>query len=293
MQYLRSSAIYAPDHPDLVNMKREIETLKAQIGSTDNTDKLEGQILQVQAELALTRQRYSEDHPDVVRLKKSLASLNDELAAARKNAGSVVTNTFQPDNPAYVATKTQLEAIKISLKAAEEKRDGLKSKLTDYEDRLVQTPKVEQEGVALEREYDNAVQKYHEIKQKLLEAQVAEQLEKEKRGERFSLIDPPAVPGTPASPNRLGIMLLGAVLAMVAGLGFASAAEYLDQTVRGQRGVAMGLGSPPMATVPYIRVTEEDQGAKNRVLRWGLIVLGIIIVCYIIARILSMPGGGL
>lgn len=278
MAYLKASATYSPDHPDIINMRREIDSLKAQIGQSDNTSSLEQQILKIQANLAVAREKYSEDHPDVIALKKSLAALNDDLVKLRNNGNQVVANSFQPDNPAYVSTKTQLESIKISLAAAQQKRERLKVKQADYESRIVQTPKVEQQGMALSREYDNAVQKYHETKQKLLEAQVAVQLENENKGERFSLIEPPFVPSSPYKPNRPGILLLGVVLSLVSGLGFAAVSEYLDQTVRGSRGVSLVMGSPPIVAVPYMEVAEAVPQARNRMMLVGLIVLTVLIL---------------
>lgn len=292
MQLLRASSIYSPDHPDIINLRREIEVLKAQIGGGNDKRDIESQILQLQSELAAAREKYSDDYPDVIRLKKSLASLNEELRGLAQGEG-VPTDAFQPDNPAYVATKTQLEAVRIGLKTAQEKVDRLKTKLAGYEDRIVQMPRVEQESVAMRREYDNSVQKYHEIKQKLLEAQVSEQLEKDQKAERFSLIDPPIVPGEPYQPNRIGILLLGAVLAMVMGLGVASVAEYMDQTVRGSRGVSVLLGSPPIATIPYFETGGTAVHPQRRLLVIGTLVLALLIVAVWVAKALFLSGDGL
>ncbi|MGE3480691.1 MAG: GumC family protein [Gammaproteobacteria bacterium] len=280
MAYLRASSIYSPDHPDIQNMRREIDTLKAQVGHTDSTSSLEQQFLKVQTDLAAAREKYSEDHPDVVALKRSLATLGGELERARDSGNGVVTGEFQPDNPAYVSTKTQLESLKISLSSALERRERLKAKLADYENRIVQTPKVEQEGLAISREYDNAVRKYHELKQNLLEAQVSEQLEQEQRGERFSLIEPAYVPSSPDKPNRPGILLLGTVLSLVAGLGFATGSEYLDESVRGTRGITQLFGSPPIVAIPYINIDGEGTAAlsQNRIMVIGLAVLTVLVL---------------
>jgi uncharacterized protein involved in exopolysaccharide biosynthesis len=280
MAYLRASAIYSPDHPDIVNMRREIDTLKAQVGRIDSSGKnLEQQILSIQGELTAAREKYSEDHPDVVALKKSLGALNDELGKSRGGNDRVVTSDFQPDNPAYVSTKTQLESLKISLASAQERRDRLKTRLADYENRIVQTPKVEQEGLSIQREYDNAVKKYHELKQNLLEAQVSQQLESENRGERFSLIEPAFVPSAPDSPNRIRILLVGVVLSMISGLGFASVAEYLDQSVRGARRVSQLLGAPPIVSIPYLVVESgEARLDQRRIMLTGLVILTVLIL---------------
>ena len=55
------------------------------------------------------------------------------------------------------------------------------------------------------------------------------ELEKERKGEKFTLIDPAILPEEPVSPNRPAIIFLSLVLALGAGVG--SAAEDLHQRV--------------------------------------------------------------
>ena len=45
----------------------------------------------------------------------------------------------------------------------------------------------------LSRDYDNARLKYQEIRAKQMEAQTAQNLETDRKGERFTLIEPPFV----------------------------------------------------------------------------------------------------
>jgi predicted secreted protein len=123
------------------------------------------------------------------------------------------------------------------------------------------------------------VKKYHELKQNLLEAQVSQQLESENRGERFSLIEPAFVPSAPDSPNRIRILLVGVVLSMISGLGFASVAEYLDQSVRGARRVSQLLGAPPIVSIPYLVVESgEARLDQRRIMLTGLVILTVLIL---------------
>jgi len=291
-EYLRDSATYAPDHPDIIRLKREIETLQAQVGAVNDTTDLENRIQQTQADLAAAREKYAEDHPDVIKLVKTLDGLHEALKKARSKAkvggGGVITE-LKPDNPAYVATQTQLEAVKISLQSEMESRDRLKKKLALYEDRLTQTPRVEQEVVALRREYDNTVQKYHEIKQKGMEANVAEQLERESKGERFSLIEAPVKPNQPVKPNRLGILLLGTVLSMGGGLGLASISEFFDRTLRGSKAVVALLKAPPIAVIPYIKNRADIKRARSRVVWTVTIILVLLAGILLTAHLFWMP----
>lgn len=248
-QYLTAAAVYAPDHPDVVRLKRELETLKKQAGVPDSRASLERQYNKARGELEALREKYAGDHPDVVRLEKTVATLKERLKGADGGAGGMA---LRPDNPAYVAVQTQLDATALSLKAAHEQRARAKEKLAEYEARLVQTPRVEQEGLALQREYESATKKYREIKQNLMNAELAVELERGQQGEHYSLLEPPERPDAPQRPNRKAFLLLGLVLGMGSGVGYASLAEYMDRTVRGRRALRALVDAPLLAAIPYI-----------------------------------------
>jgi len=176
---------------------------------------------------------------------------------------------------------TQLELVKIRLKAELEKRERLREKLAIYEKRVLESPRVEQEWLFLRRDYDGAVKKYYEIKQKQLQAKISEQLESESKGERFSLLDPPNLPSQPIRPNRVGILLLGTVFSMAGGLSFAAVKEFMDRTVRGAKAVTSLLTAPPLSTIPYIENRKDVRRTRsNRLLTiaLGLLVLLLIVL---------------
>lgn len=275
--YLSSSASYAPDHPDLVRMRREIEILKKQTGIESDTAELDSQILKVRNELASLREKYSADHPDIVRLQKTLALLEGELKQKQSGALQIVDVEIKPDNPAFISAMNQLESIKLSLKAEKERQARLKEKYAEYEERLTQMPRVEQEGLTLKRDYDNAVQKFHEIKQKQLQAQVGEQLERESKGERFSLLDPPVLPTQPIKPNRRAILMLGTVLSVGGGIGYASILEFMDQTVRGAKAVTRLFNAPPLSMIPYINNSKDRRRNQKK----SRIVLSVFVTVII------------
>ena len=52
-----------------------------------------------------------------------------------------------------------------------------------------------------------------------MEAKVATGLEKEQKGERFTLIEPPRLPIKPFKPNRLAIMAIGSCWGSALGSG--------------------------------------------------------------------------
>ncbi len=81
------------------------------------------------------------------------------------------------------------------------------------------SPQVEKEYRELARDYQNSQAKYQELRAKQMEAQVAQNLEADRKGERFTLIEPPMPPEEPVSPNRLLIWLIGIVMSVGLAVG--------------------------------------------------------------------------
>lgn len=279
-QYMQATALYSPDHPDVVRMRRELDALKKALGgapaATDTTAGLAEQLTGAKSALKEAQDRYSEEHPDVVRLKRTVASLETAMREAAKQSASVpALPSVAPDNPTYLGIQTELKTVTIGLQGAQARRTQLRDQLAAYEQRLVQTPQVEQEFLELGRDYDNAKKKYAEISDKLSQARLAEDLEKESRGEQFSVIEPPRMPETPESPNRLAILFLGALISVGGGAGAAIAAEHLDRTVRGPAVVTAVLKVPPLAVIPYLQA-EAETGRRK---------LGLFLVTLLVAMI--------
>jgi polysaccharide chain length determinant protein (PEP-CTERM system associated) len=222
------------------------------------------------AQLAEARQRYTEEHPDVRRLKRSIETLQQNAAA--QNAAR------RPDNPAYLQISEQLSAVGRELTALRGERTRLRSQLDEFSRRLSVTPETERELLSLTRDYELAQTSYREIKQKLNDADMARSLEEEQRGERFTLIRAPGTPSRPFSPNRLGILLLGFVLAIGGGIGLAALIEASDSTIRGTRDLRDVLHMPPIGTVPRI-YNKKDQRQRHR--RWALTAAAFVAVAII------------
>lgn len=288
-KYISLSAIYASNHPDLIRMRREIASLEAEVGHSGSTTKeLEASLTSTRGELAENRKRYGENHPTVQRLERQVAALEEALARQRKPQAAVAT-TKDADNPAYIQVQSQLQRVKAQILSQKKKKSDLEAKLRDLEGRIADTPTVEQEYRELTRDYDNAWTEYKELKAKQTEAKLAQSMEAESKGERFTLIDPPLLPEEPASPNRLAISLLGAVVSLAGGVGTVAAKEGLDGTVRGIRGVTSSIEMVPLAGIPYIETDEERR--RRKLIRIAIIssILAVLAIAVALAHFLYMP----
>jgi len=277
-------ARYAPGHPDIVNTEREVAGLEKEVQADDGTSDVARQLDEAKAQLARAQEKYTPDHPDVVRLTREVASLEKTLADAPP-LGTLAKDRERAhaDNPPYVQVKGQLDALIVDREAAVKKRDSLKAKLDDYEQRLAHEPAVERQYRELARDLDSAQLKYQEIKAKQTEVQVSQNLETEHKGERFTMIEPPLPPEKPISPNRFLILALGLMLSVAAGLGAAMLRDSLDGSVRGVQDIRTLLSVPALVAIPVI-LTRAEQRRHKRVVRYSwqgaivtLISLGVIV----------------
>lgn len=299
-QLISASATYAPDHPDVVRLKREIEALQRETGlKAPKLDELD-ELASLQAELELARQKYAPEHPDVVRLERKVDALKEQIAqketgrasdAKAPSASSAATALAEskPDNPAYITLQAQLEATNSEQRALESQRQDLKAKLDDYEKRLTATPEAEREFAALTREHDATARRYQEISAKQMEAQVAQELERKSKGERFTLIDPPQLPELPVRPNRAAILFLGLVLSLGGGFGFTAVAENLDRSIRSTRTLVSLVGMPPLAVIPYIKTEREELRRKRRRGIYLAVAAAVVVVLLLLVHFLWKP----
>ncbi|MCU7863502.1 MAG: lipopolysaccharide biosynthesis protein [Candidatus Thiodiazotropha sp. (ex Lucinoma borealis)] len=215
----------------------------------------EDRLKALQTEYVALSTRYTDDHPTLVKIIGEIKALKKELGI---NAGGI-SGIKQSDNPAYLQLETQLQAAESELASLKEMRIEVKEKIKDFESRLMQSPQVEREYRNLTRDYENALAKYQEVKAKQLEAELSESLERERKGERFSLIEPPQLPEKPDKPNRMAILFLGFVFSFAGGFGNVLVRESMDQTVYGSKGVIAITQAPPLAVIPYIECSEDHR----------------------------------
>ena len=250
-EYLRLSARYSAQHPDLIKLRREIEALGGEKDVSGVTELIE-KLAILKDRLSEAKRKYSNDHPDVISLQRSVTAVERGLQTASVMPRQSYRNTSAPDNPRYVSLKTQLDAVQGNLNSERAKLIQLNEKLKEYETRLFQTPVVERDFRLLSRDYDNAKKKYDEIKDKQLEARLAIELESSEKGQRFNIVKKANLPTSPDRPNRLGIILLGILLALGSGIASVTIREYMDSKIYNARDLISIFRAPPLVTIPYI-----------------------------------------
>ncbi len=278
------SASYSADHPDVVKTKKEIKALEKELGISESKSELLLQLKKLKTDYLVMRGKYSDEHPDVIKAKQEIEKLEAKI---KQTPDDVIEDApvTKPDNPAYIQLQAQLEAAEANLTSFHKRRDETLRRIKAYKNRITSAPKVEQEYRALTRDYEDTVKQYQDAKAKLMEAQLSVKLEKEQKGERFTLIEPPLLPEVPYSPNRVMIIILGLILSLGAGLAVVVILESMDGSIRGVKSLESLFGTVPLATIPYIPSEDEIAEAHSYVPKIKLLLGGIGVLAIALALV--------
>jgi polysaccharide chain length determinant protein (PEP-CTERM system associated) len=236
-----------------------LQTQLASIAPYEEEHATRQRLEELKVQLVHLTKRFSEEYPDVKKTRAEIAELEEQLKNAGRDPGK---NNDQPDNPAYITLAAQLASTQAEIESAKQQIQEMSSSVNAYRQRIAGTPKVEEAYNVLMVARDNTQAKYDDLMRKHMEARVAHGLEKEQKGERFTLIEPPRLPEKPFKPNRLAIMLIGIVLGIGAGIGLAALREFSDDSVRSGETLTMITEFPVLAGIPEIMTAKDIRGRR-------------------------------
>ena len=246
-QYSRMRSSYDESHPDMIALRRQIESLKYGTSASAGSS-LRSQLNAKRATLAEARQRYGEEYPDVKKLQRDISTLEARIKAGERGDVEMADGT-----PVGMQLRTQINAIDSQLSSIEAQNAALRAKLAGLEKNVTETPQVEREYANATRNLTIAREKYEQLLNRQMDAEVSEAAIVGGRADEFRLIQAPMLPSVPSKPQRLAILLIGLVAAVVVGLTATVAAEALDPKVRGARDVRELLAVSPLVAIPTIR----------------------------------------
>jgi uncharacterized protein involved in exopolysaccharide biosynthesis len=230
---------------------------------------------ELKLQLINLRSTFSDEYPDVILLKSEIAEIEKQMSEGEDTAKGGVES---PDNPAYINLASQLAGVESEIASVLRQLKELEKQKQELQRRVALTSVVEGEYKALLSERDNTQAKHDDLMRKFMEAKVAQGLEKEQKGERFTLIDPAIIPEKPYKPNRLAIMLIGIVLGIGAGIAYASFREFSDDSVWNVAILTEATEFPVLAAIPEIVTEAEKQAVKAKQKKRIFVAIGAVII---------------
>jgi len=246
-QYSRMRSTYDESHPDMVALRRQIDSLKYGTSAGSGTS-LRSQLNTKRATLAEARQRYGAEHPDIKKLQRDIDTLEARIKSGERGDVEMSDGT-----PVGMQLRTQINAVDSQLGSLMARGAELRAKMSGLEKNVTAAPQVEREYANATRDLTIAREKYEQLLNRQMDAEVSEAAIVGGRADEFRLVQAPLRPVVPAKPKRLALLLIGLVASVVLGLTVTVAAEALDPKVRGARDIRELLSVSPLVAIPDIR----------------------------------------
>ena len=218
----------------------------------------------VRAKLGTLRLRYRDSHPEIQALLQEQAALEkaikQEAAASagntpasndkRASAAAPLANsdpTLLIEKEKVASLKSQIALTDHEIEDLEKRRERVLRDVGGVQSRMDKLPMREQQLASLTRDYEASKANYKSLLDKKLAAEMAANMERWQKAERFVMLDVARVPEKPASPNGPVFMTGGVLLSLALAGGIA----FLLET---RRNVFLGEWELPAGTVVVGRV---------------------------------------
>ncbi len=201
---------------------------------------------QKKQDLSQLEAKFTSKHPDVLRLKQEIASLE-----AVQEKPSVT-----PEDAVAAGQARGRAAVLANLDAEleKQKRDeaAVRATIATTEQRLNSLPARQQDYALISRDHRVAQELYNSLLTRYGEAQVSESMEVDKSGERFRIMEAAIPPADPSAPNRMRLMMMGFILALVMGFIAILAVEQFDTTFHSVDELRQFTKVPVLGAIPRI-----------------------------------------
>ena len=261
--------------------------------------------------LKALRLRYSEEHPEVKRVKAALAGalkVEQQTAAAK---APVPTATAPAEKrpptlaPLSAETEREIEQLRQRLGAlkaqreiggrdaarAEARRESILREMGVSQAQLKKLPIREQEMAALTRDYEVSKANYRSLLDKKTSAEMASEMERRQKAERFIVLDAAQVPEKPFKPKRPLLIGMTSLMGLALGIALAFAAEWNKDLLLGEWELPAGvvvLGRLP--TINVERAGTSRPGRKKAAAR-NLATTGSALMLVLAEMVHSIRGG--
>jgi len=211
----------------------------------------DSRVATLQRELADARTTYTDKHPEVRRLEEDLAAARKEAAVERAKPISDRVAQLQSD-PSYRQLQTDREMARLRVRELERAESDARRQIGVYTARVEGAPMVEQELATVQRDYDLEKLQYSDLSAKLHSATISENVERNRRGEQFTVLYAAPHPTEPFKPIPLRVMLIALASGLCLGAALTLAREYFDRSVHDVRELKDEMALPVLGEVGRI-----------------------------------------
>ncbi|MFZ3090568.1 MAG: XrtA system polysaccharide chain length determinant [Nitrospirota bacterium] len=232
-----------------VIIQRQIEDRKKELERMVEANPLQNRLDVMRAELVDLQSRYTDKYPDIPRLKREIKETEEKLKVEMGSRKDEPTARLGTD-PLYQNMLNQQRNIEFEIVTLKDRQKTLLEQAKNYQGRVEGIPAREQQLIILSRDYESLRLNYQSMLNRKMEAQLAENLEKRQKGERFRIVDPANLPQVPYWPDKRLILLVALILGAGVGFGLVFLLEFIKSGFRKPQEAEEAIGLPVFATIP-------------------------------------------
>ena len=241
----------------LTIIERQIEAIDKNsvdepvIGGRDQPATPEARVASLERELATAKTIYTDAHPEIARLQEELAIAKKEAQAVLARPASDRLARLQR-NPAYLQLIADREVARNRIRELERDSAETQASIARYQSRVEAAPMVEQQLNAIERDYNLEKQQYSDLTSKQRAASIAANVERNRSGERFEVLETASLPTDPVKPIPMRIWLGSIIAGIVLGAGLTLLREYFDGSVHDERELRDEFELPILGSISHL-----------------------------------------
>jgi polysaccharide chain length determinant protein (PEP-CTERM system associated) len=252
-------------------LKNDLAALQAQ-GPPDTDASPQAQVVRMRKELDDLRAKFGESYPDVKAARARLEAYTRDMTSASAGRSAAAT----PAGPSRKAVLEQaLAEVESQLQRITAEDTSLRSQISGYQRRVEEAPAQAPAFENLMRDYQATRDQFDSLQKRYQEAQLAERAESGSGTQEFRVLDAAVPPPSPAGPSRVILFGLGALFAVLCGIGAAYTADRIDTSFHSVDDLRHFTRVPVLAIIPDIR---HPARWSTRFRRAAAAVAGILIV---------------
>lgn len=220
--------------------------------AADPENPLVTQLQALQAQRTNLLMHYTASYPDVVAVERQITDLRRQIARqgpVHSASGAPVASVAKPDSPAIQQLRAQIQSADMGIAEKRAEQAQIQSQIGSYQSKLMSSPGIAAQYKALTRDNDTAQANYNDLRAKIYNAQMANDLQNRQQGEQFRLLDAANLPESPFSPKRGVFLGAGLVGGLALGLAIVLLLEFRDTSVRSERDIWAFLELPVLTSI--------------------------------------------
>jgi len=265
-EYAEKASHYAPDHPDMIAIKRRLAALEAVVAGKQLADT---DLRTAMTAAELRRSMHSVNGSATATAKfdtqragaSALAASTAPAPLGRRNgnADGKAKPAVVSDNPIFLRLLSEKNSLQREIATMRSSETDGKKKISEYERLLSREPEVARQLGTLVREYDDAEKRLTDIREREFNSRLDLAVANNGAGSRYMLAEATRVPDVADTRKRTTVAILSALVSLVVSVGVVLFRGIKKHVIFDMKGLIQVAGSQTIVAIPgYTRALAID-----------------------------------